>query len=155
MMKRTGKENKRDLYAGKGVRASAAVLLLALMSAGCSKQTEQPVESSKEISIPIILTVDSSTGIRNEEKLINTFNRLYDGKWQADVEWIMETEEEYRQNLKRQNVTDTLPAVITDLRMLPSFYQMMIQDDRIEELLKYIEEDEEWQEMKETYVQES
>ena len=118
-MKRTGKENKRDLYAGKGVRASAAILLLALMAAGCSKQTEQPVESSKEVSIPIILTVDSSTGIRNEEKLINTFNRLYDGKWQADVEWIMETEEEYRQNLKRQNVTDTLPAIITDLRMLP------------------------------------
>lgn len=154
-MKRTGKENKRDLYAGKGVRAAAAVLFLALMASGCAQQTEQPVESSKEVSIPIILTVDSSTGIRNEEKLINTFNRLYDGKWQADVEWIMETEEEYRQNLKRQNVTDTLPAVITDLRMLPSFYQMMIQDDRIEELSKYIEEDEEWQEMIEPSVLES
>ena len=47
---------------------------------------------------------------------MEAFNEKYDGKWQADVEWIMETEEEYRQNLKRQNVTDTLPAVITDLR---------------------------------------
>ena len=29
----------------------------------------------------------------------------------------METEEEYRKNLKRMNVTDELPAIITDLRI--------------------------------------
>lgn len=67
----------------------------------------------------------------------------------------METEEEYRQNLKRQNVTDTLPAVITDLRMLPAFYYMMIQDGRIEELSDYIYTDEEWKSMIEPSVLES
>ena len=41
----------------------------------------------------MILIVDSSTGIKNEEELITEFNRIYDGKWQADVQWIMETEE--------------------------------------------------------------
>lgn len=53
----------------------------------------------------------------------------------------METEEEYRKNLKRMNVTDELPAIITDLRMLPSFYQMMIKKGRIEDLTPYINED--------------
>lgn len=63
-----------------------------------------------------------------------------------------ETEEAYRQNLKRQNVTDTLPAVITDLRMLPSFYHTMIQDERIEDLSAWINEDEEWKAMIEPAV---
>ena len=103
----------------------------------------------------MVLIVDSSTGIKNEETLINTFNEMYEGTWHADVEWIMETEEEYRQNLKRQNVTDTLPTVITDLRMLPAFYYMMIQDERIEELSPYLLEDEEWMAMIEPSVLES
>ena len=127
--------------------AGAAALLLALTSAGCAGADTETVSGDEEVSIPITLIVDSSTGIRNEENVIRAFNQMYDGKWQADVDWIMETEEEYRQNLKRQNVTDTLPAVITDLRMLPSFYYMMIQDGRIEELSDYIYGDEEWMTM--------
>lgn len=75
----------------------------------------------KEISIPMILTVDPSTWNRNEDKVIEKFNQAYKGTYYVDVKWIMETEEEYRKNLKRLNVTDQLPAVITDLRMLPSF----------------------------------
>lgn len=131
------------------------LLGIAVLSAGCAGQAEKEDTGKEEVSIPIILTVDSSTGIKNEEDVVEAFNEKYDGKWQADVEWIMETEEEYRQNLKRQNVTDTLPAVITDLRMLPAFYYMMIQDGRIEEISSYIEEDEEWQAMIEPAVLES
>lgn len=139
----------------RAVRASAAALLLAMLVSGCSEIAEQTSGGEEEVTIPMILIVDSSTGIKNEEELITEFNRIYDGKWQADVQWIMETEEEYRQNLKRQNVTDTLPAVITDLRMLPAFYYMMIQDGRIEELTEYINEDEEWKAMIEPAVLES
>lgn len=139
----------------RAVRASAAALLLAMLVSGCSETAEQTGGGEEEVTIPMILIVDSSTGIKNEEELITEFNRIYDGKWQADVQWIMETEEEYRQNLKRQNVTDTLPAVITDLRMLPAFYYMMIQDGRIEELTEYINEDEEWKAMIEPAVLES
>ena len=139
----------------RAVRASAAALLLAMLVSGCSETAEQTSGGAEEVTIPMILIVDSSTGIKNEEKLITEFNRIYDGKWRADVQWIMETEEEYRQNLKRQNVTDTLPAVITDLRMLPAFYYMMIQDGRIEELTEYINEDEEWKAMIEPAVLES
>lgn len=153
-------ESRQTKYQGrshKGGRLQAAVaaLLLAVTAAGCSEKNVQAPAGEEEVSIPIVLIVDSSTGIRNEENVIQEFNRIYEGKWQADVEWIMETEEEYRRNLKRQNVTDTLPAVITDVRMLPAFYYMMIQDGRIEELSDYIYTDEEWESMIEPSVLES
>ena len=137
------------------IQAAAAALLVAVTAAGCQKASPETTEEPEEISFPVVLIVDSSTGIKNEETLINTFNEMYEGTWHADVEWIMETEEEYRQNLKRQNVTDTLPTVITDLRMLPAFYYMMIQDERIEELSPYLLEDEEWMAMIEPSVLES
>ena len=57
-------------------------------------------------------------------------------------------------NLKRLNVTDELPAVIYDVRTLPSFYQMMVADGRIENLSPYLEEDEEWRNMIEPAVME-
>lgn len=56
----------------------------------------------------MILTVDSSTGNKNEEEVVERFNRAYKGKYHIDVDWVMETEEEYRKNLKRMNVTDEL-----------------------------------------------
>ncbi len=134
---------------------AAAGALLSLAAAGCAQSTAQTETGGDEVSIPIVLIVDSSTGIRNEEEVIQAFNQQYKGRWRADVEWIMETEEAYRQNLKRQNVTDTLPAVITDLRMLPAFYYLMIADGRIEELSDYLYTDEEWLAMIEPAVLES
>ena len=84
----------------------------------------------------------------------DAFNEEYAGTYHMQVEWIMETEEEYRKNLKRLNVTDELPAVIYDVRTLPSFYQMMVADGRIENLSPYLEEDEEWRNMIEPAVME-
>lgn len=158
--KKYKQESRQTKYQGRShkggrLQAAAAALLLAVTAAGCSEKNVQAPDGEEEVSIPVVLIVDSSTGIRNEENVIQEFNRIYDGKWQADVEWIMETEEEYRRNLKRQNVTDTLPAVITDVRMLPAFYYMMIQDGRIEELSDYIYTDEEWKSMIEPSVLES
>ena len=158
--KKYKQESRQTKYQGRShkggrLQAAAAALLLAVTAAGCSEKNVQAPGGEEEVSIPVVLIVDSSTGIRNEENVIQEFNRIYDGKWQADVEWIMETEEEYRRNLKRQNVTDTLPAVITDVRMLPAFYYMMIQDGRIEELSDYIYTDEEWKSMIEPSVLES
>lgn len=147
--------SKKCRWKGRAVQTATVWLLLALTVSGCSKQAGQTDGGAEEVSIPVILIVDSSTGIRNEENVIQAFNQKYDGKWQADVEWVMETEEDYRQNLKRQNVTDTLPALITDLRMLPAFYYMMIQDGRIEDLSEYINKDEEWKEMIEPSVLEA
>ena len=133
----------------------SVVLLVSLTAglAGCAgtKKTQVKVKE-KEVTIPMILTVDSSTGNKNEQELVERFNKAYKGEYHVDVDWVMETEEEYRKNLKRLNVTDDLPAVITDLRMLPAFYQMMVKEGRIENLTPYIENDEEWKSMIEPSV---
>ena len=136
--------------------ALMCVVLTGILLVGCDpKEEKETKESRSEIKIPMILTVDPSTGKKNEENVIAKFNKEYEGIYEIDVEWVMETEDEYRQNLKRLNVTDELPAIITDLRMLPSFYQMMIEDERIEDLSPYILEDEEWMDMIEPVVLES
>ena len=139
-------------------RIMAAVMVIVMLAAltGCvGKEDTQTRKKNKVVEIPMILTVDSSTGNKREEEVVERFNRAYKGKYHIDVDWVMETEEEYRKNLKRMNVTDELPAIITDLRMLPSFYQMMIKKGRIEDLTPYINEDQEWKDMIEPSVMES
>ena len=133
------------------------VVMLAGVACGCQKseQTQTKEEERGEIHIPVIFTVNPTNGKKSNQQLTEAFNEEYDGIYQVDVEWVLETEEEYRQNLKRQNVTDSLPAVITDLRMLPSFYQMMIEDGRLEDLAPYLEADEEWRNMVEPAVMEA
>lgn len=109
-------------------------------------------DNREEVVIPVIFTVNPITGKKNNLELTEAFNARYQGQYRVEVEWVMETEEEYRRNLKRLNVTDELPAVITDLRMLPSFYQMMIADGRLENLAPYLKEDAEWMAMVEPVV---
>ena len=87
----------------------AAVMVIAMLTAltGCAgKENTQTRKKNKVVEIPMILTVDSSTGNKNEEEVVERFNRAYKGKYHIDVDWVMETEEEYRKNLKRMNVTD-------------------------------------------------
>lgn len=129
----------------KTVSVIMAVLLL-MGLAGCAGNEKKSNGEKEEIAIPMILTVDPSAGTKNEEEVVKAFNLEYKGTYRVAVDWIMETEEEYRKNLKRLNVTGGLPAVITHLRMLPSYYQMMMQEERIEDLSSYIYEDEEWME---------
>lgn len=132
---------------------SVICIAVILGIAGCGvNERKDEARTSEAVKIPITLIVDSSTGQKNEEKVVEGFNQAFEGIYEADVEWVMETEKEYRQNLKRQNVTDELPAIITDIRMLPSFYQKMIADERIEDLSPYINEDKEWKEMIEPVV---
>ena len=129
------------------------ILLPALLLTGCGqKQPEETAQADEAVEIPMILTVSPSSGKKNEQDVVDAFNAAYQGKYHIAVEWIMETEEEYRQNLKRLNVTDKLPAVITDLRMLPSYYRLMIEDHRIVDLAPYIEADPEWKQMIEPVV---
>lgn len=136
------------------VKMTAMCMIAVILSVtGCQGESAVNVSEEKsEVEIPMILTVNPSSGKKNEQALVDAFNEEYKGKYYLNAEWIMETEEEYRQNLKRQNVTDKLPAVITDLRMLPSFYQLMIKDGRIEDLSSYIENDSEWKDMIEPVV---
>lgn len=128
-------------------------IMMFLSLSGCYHQEKKKSRGDLgEVSVPMILTVDPSTGKKNEAEVVTEFNKKYKGIYRIDAEWRLQTEEEYRTNLKRLNVTDELPAIITDLRLLPSFYQIMLKDERIEELSSYIHKDSEWESMIEAPV---
>lgn len=137
----------------KIITMAAGLLLISLLAA-CGKKEEvsETIEESKVISIPVIFTVDPTSGKKNNQELAEAFNKKYEGIYYLDVQWVLETEEEYRQNLKRMNVTDTLPAIIYDVCTVPSFYKMMVEEERIENLTPYIETDIEWKNMIEPAV---
>ena len=118
---------RRNVIYRKYLQSVFCIALVLTVLTGCGKNTGQTSRSTekKEIDIPIILTVDPTSGKKTEQDVVDAFNEEYAGTYHMQVEWIMETEEEYRKNLKRLNVTDELPAVIYDVRTLPSFYQMM------------------------------
>lgn len=131
---------RRTVIYRKYMRSVLCIVLILTLLSGCGRDTDRTSQSAKkkEIDIPIILTVDPTSGKKTEQDVIDAFNEEYAGTYHMKVEWIMETEEEYRKNLKRLNVTDELPAVIYDVRTLPSFYQMMVADGRIENLTPYL-----------------
>lgn len=137
------------------IRSIFTLLFSFCLLTGCKTAVKQQTESKQgPVKISIILTVDPSTGIKNEQKVVEAFNKKYKGTYELDVDWIVETEDDYRQNLKRLNATDELPDIITDLRMLPSFYQKMISEHRIVDLTPYIDADKEWSSMIEPVVRE-
>lgn len=144
------------LITEKRIKIYSIFLAMLLFAAGCAgKEGEKSILQEEEtVKIPVIFTVNPITGKKSNLELVEDFNAEYKGRYHVEVEWVMETEEEYRQNLKRLNVTDELPAVITDLRMLPSFYQMMIQDERLENLKPYLDRDPKWAAMVEPVVME-
>ena len=130
------------------------MMLCGMTAAGCAgTERESTVEEEGSvISIPIIFTVDPTTGKKNNQELADAFNEAYAGQYYLDVEWVLETEEEYRQNLKRMNATDSLPAIIYDVCTVPSFYIMMVEEGRIEDLTSYLEEDLSWKTNIEPFV---
>ncbi len=88
----------------------AVLLLMTLCS--CGGQTAETEEVlSEPVTITMILRANPNTGIKDQEELIEAFNEAYDGIYSMDVTWIMETEEEERQNMKQLNVTDSLPTI--------------------------------------------
>ena len=132
-----------------GKRAFAQLITMSqlgtlITGCGSTDKNKNEAESTEAVRIPIIFTVDPTTGKKNNQELADAFNKAYEGKYYLDVEWVLETEEEYRQNLKRMNVTGTLPAVIYDVCTVPSFYQMMVEEGRLTDLTPYLEEDEAW-----------
>lgn len=105
---------KRKLKVRRSVYILMSLCLTAVLLGGCGKKQIQKTDNEEEVvEIPMILTVSPTSGKKSEQELVDAFNITYKGKYHIAVEWIMETESDYRQNLKRLNVTDKLPAVIT------------------------------------------
>lgn len=97
------------------------------------------------MTIPIIFTIDPTTDNKSNEELVNDFNRAYQGIYHVEAQWVAGTTAEYRTMIKQLNVTGELPAILTDVCVLPSFYHLLVKDRRLTDLLPYMEEDEEWQ----------
>ena len=104
------------------------------------------------VEIPVVFKVNPTTGEKSEQKLVEAFNKEYRGRYSVEVDWVLKAEGEYRQSMKRMNVTDELPVILVEPCVVPSFYQMMIADGRLENLAPYIEADEEWKAMTEPVV---
>ncbi|MCC8151613.1 MAG: ABC transporter substrate-binding protein [Lachnospiraceae bacterium] len=140
--------------AGEGT-AQADGLLSGSAEAETARTDGGDAAADGAVEIPVILMVSPTSGIRSDEDLVEAFNEAYEGTYYLDVEWVMETEQEERQNMKRLNVTDDLPAILTSLRLLPSFYNRMTEEGRVEDLSSYINNDAEWKNMIEEEVLES
>lgn len=130
------------------------LLLAGFLLTGCgqAEDRDNTETTNSVVEIPIIFTVDPTSGKRNNQELADAFNKAYEGKYHLDVEWVLETEEEYRQNLKRMNVTGNLPVIIYDVCTVPSFYQMMVEEGRLTDLTPYLNEDPEWKDSIEAAV---
>ena len=130
------------------------LLLAGFLLTGCgqAEDRDNTETTNSVVEIPIIFTVDPTSGKRNNQELADAFNKAYEGKYHLDVEWVLETEEEYRQNLKRMNVTGNLPVIIYDVCTVPSFYQMMVEEGRLTDLTPYLNEDPEWKDSIEAVV---
>jgi ABC-type glycerol-3-phosphate transport system substrate-binding protein len=107
-------------------------------------KTDYNDEYKKEIVIPTIFLVDAATNIKNNEDLVNGFNEKYKGKYRIEVEWMTGTASDYRSRMKMLNATDELPAIITDARFSPEFYQLLLDGNRLLDIRPYIENDIEW-----------
>ncbi|MDD3277413.1 MAG: extracellular solute-binding protein [Lachnospiraceae bacterium] len=111
---------------------------------GCSKKEQTALQ--EEIKVPIMFLVNPDTGENENEKLVEAFNAKYDGTYEIQVEWIIDTAEGYRSRIKTLNVVDKLPAVITDVGFDADFYELLVQNNRLVNLDPYLREDPQWKE---------
>lgn len=124
---------------------SVAVALL--MLTGCAKEARQAAADDKEeVVIPVVFREDPETGERSNMDLVEQFNELYEGQYRVEVEWMVDTEANYRRRMKTLNALDQLPALITDVGFDYYFYQLLVENDRLADLSSYIEECPEWKE---------
>lgn len=121
-------------------------LLLMFSLAGCTVEEHFETETaeSKETVIPIIYAASNDDNMKDFEDMVNGFNEQYAGEYRVEIEWYNAKTHNYRTLIKRLNVIDELPAVLTDVAFLPSFYEMLKEDGRLVDLFPYIMEDEEW-----------
>lgn len=117
----------------------------ALFSACKNNQIDNiETQQSNEITIPVIFLIDAASNIKNNEDLVNEFNEEYKGKYRLEVDWLHGTASTYRSKIKMLNVVDELPAIVTDIRFSPSFYQLLIDQKRLVNLKPYLDADDDW-----------
>lgn len=129
----------------KQLSAAGALLSMALIVGGCGKEKNIPDETvDKAVNIPVVFLIDPATNLSNNQELVEEFNELYQGQYHIDVEWLTENAAGYRERLKKWNVLDEMPAIITDAGFDYDFYRMLVKHDRLVDLKPYMEEVPEW-----------
>ena len=95
---------RRNVIYRKYLQSVFCIALVLTVLTGCGKNTGQTSRSTekKEIDIPIILTVDPTSGKKTEQDVVDAFNEEYAGTYHMQVEWIMAADR--RRRLGRQRV---------------------------------------------------
>lgn len=128
-------------------RTLGLLIAIAMLLSGCGEnRTEEETEptAGTEVVIPALFRMDGETGIQPHKELIELFNQTYAGQYRMDVEWYVGDEASYRERIKLLNATDQLPAVFTDVGVLPDFYRLLVDNDRLVNIVPYLQADEEW-----------
>lgn len=125
--------------------AAVSLGLAAFMACACQREEGGIGGAKKEtVEIPVIFQVDPASDHKSNEELVEAFNQEYQGKYHVSVQWMFDTTSAYRTQLKLLNVTDELPAVMTDVAFSPAFYELLTEDRRLLNLAPFFEADEEW-----------
>lgn len=138
------KRNKR-----MGKKRVAAFFLTVCFGAAfvgaCSHNTDGGTKTEETVEIPVIFQVDPASSHRSNEELVEAFNQEYEGQYQIKVQWMFDTTSAYRTQIKVLNVTDELPAVLTDVAFSPTFSLFLAEEGRLVDLSSELEKDKEWQ----------
>lgn len=118
--------------------AALLVLTSCKGAPGSGEDVRGPVE------IPVIFQVDPASDHRTNEELVEAFNREYEGRYRVQVQWMFDTTSAYRSQIKQLNATDELPAVLTDVAFSPSFFQLLVGEERLLNLAPALEADGQW-----------
>ena len=128
-------------------RTLGLLIAIAMLLSGCGEsrpEEETKPTSGTEIVIPALFRMDGETGNQPHKELIELFNQTYAGQYRIDVEWYVGDEASYRERIRLLNATDQLPAVFTDVGVLPDFYRLLVDNDRLVDIVPYLQADQEW-----------
>lgn len=124
------------------------IMMTVLLLGGCSGKENPETEdlTREEVKIPVTYRVDPATNESSHQAFVEDFNAAFEGSYEFEVEWLMETAAGYRNKLKQWNVVDELPALITDAGFDTDLYRLLVENKRLVNLRPYMEESDFWME---------
>lgn len=131
----------------KRVKKTIVCMILVCMTflCGCGKVPEAETdEVETEVEIPIVFLINPATNLSENGEFVEDFNQQFEGQYKIDVEWLTESTSGYREKLKRWNVLDEMPVIITDAGFDYDFYQLLVENERLVNLKPYMEESSQW-----------
>ena len=126
----------------KGLTVLLVIVLIGCSS--CEQKVKVEPEEEGPIVIPAVFLINPATNLSDNQELVAAFNKEYEGQYYVEVEWLTETASGYRSKLKQWNVLDELPLIITDVGFDNDFYELLVQNNRLIDLLPYMKKSKEW-----------